>query len=112
MSKAWTHDEDATLIELRAQGWSLGGIARKLKRTRNSVVGRSDRLKVASATMLEGRKAQRDAAARVIDARVAECMAQHGGTILETAVRLGETFMAVRTSWRRIRDGLGWQANG
>jgi hypothetical protein len=110
MAKLWTSDEDAILIDLRGKGWSLDAIARKLGRTRNSVVGRGDRLKVAGPTMLEGRKAQRDAAAVVIDERVAECMAEHGGTLHEIAALSGLTWMQVRTSFRRIKNGLGWQA--
>ena len=39
VSGPWTAEEAATLNALRSDGWSYSGIARKLGRTRSSVMG-------------------------------------------------------------------------
>jgi hypothetical protein len=105
----WSADDDATLLAMRKEGRSFGMIAQKLKRSRCSCVGRAGRLLDNSVPLLEGRKRQRDSDAVYIDTRVAQCMADHGETVAATAARLGLTMMQVRTSWRRIKDKLGWQ---
>ena len=38
--KAWTDDETDRLADMIADGWTFGGAARKLQRTRNSCIGR------------------------------------------------------------------------
>lgn len=40
VQKAWTDDETDRLAEYIADGWSFGGAARKLGRTKNSCIGR------------------------------------------------------------------------
>lgn len=44
--RAWSDDEDTYLKAMWADGWSASHIGKKLKRTRNSVIGKAHRLKL------------------------------------------------------------------
>lgn len=69
---AWTPEDDATLLRLRAQGRTSAEIARELGRTRNAICGRAKRIGAATPAKppAQPRKA-RKSRAKPVEQRIA-----------------------------------------
>lgn len=122
MTYEWTYEREARLLELRAQGLSMGQIARDLETSRDSVAGRVRRMRERGKKVAASPRkfictaipqALRDAKRDPLREQFAEMMAtdKHCGVVAHVAKAIGVSRTEGYRLFAEIRAGLGWQAS-